>query len=90
MLSMGHDDPPKIFRIIWGMGEGLVAAVLLMAGGSKALQTASIAAALPISVVLLFMTYGLLKSLSEDSSAVDVPDTDYAPDGTHVTQELRA
>ena len=69
MLSMGDDNPPQRFRIVWGMGEGLVAAALLAAGGLKALQTASIAAALPISVIILFMTYGLVKSLQEDSSA---------------------
>ena len=44
------------------------------AGGLTALQTASIAAALPISVILIFMAWGLLKSLSEDSSAVAAPD----------------
>ncbi len=70
MLSMGDDNPPQRFRIVWGLGEGFVAGVLLLAGGLKALQTASIAAALPISVIMLFMTYGLVKSLSEDSSAV--------------------
>ena len=69
MLSMGDDNPPQRFRIVWGLGEGFVAGVLLLAGGLKALQTASIAAALPISVIMLFMTYGLIKSLSEDSSA---------------------
>ena len=73
MLSMGNDDPPQRFRIVWGLGEGFVAAVLLLAGGLKALQTASIAAALPISVIMIFMAYGLLKSLSEDSSAVAAP-----------------
>ena len=73
MLSMGDDDPPQRFRIVWGLGEGFVAAVLLLAGGLKALQTASIAAALPISVIMVFMAYGLLKSLSEDSSAVPAP-----------------
>ncbi len=70
MLSMGDDNPPQRFRIVWGLGEGFVAGVLLLAGGLKALQTASIAAALPISVIILFMTYGLVKSLSEDNSAV--------------------
>ena len=70
MLSMGDDNPPRRFRIVWGMGEGLVAAVLLVSGGLAALQTASIAAALPVSVIMLVMAYGVLKSLHEDPSAV--------------------
>ena len=69
MLSMGDDHPPQRFRVVWGLGQGLVAAVLLLAGGLHALQTASIVAALPVSVVLLFMMFGLLKSISRDSSA---------------------
>ena len=73
MLSMGDDDPPQRFRIVWGLGEGFVAAVLLLAGGLKALQTASIAAALPVSVIMLLMTLGIVKSLNEDSSAVAAP-----------------
>ena len=73
MLSLGSDEPPQRFRIVWGLGEGFVAAVLLLAGGLRALQTASIAAALPISVIMVFMAYGLLKSLTEDSSAVPAP-----------------
>ena len=70
MLSMGDDHPPQRFRVVWGLGQGLVAAVLLMAGGLQALQTASIVAALPVSIVLLFMMYGLLKSLALESGAV--------------------
>ena len=66
MLSMGDDNPPKKFRIIWGMGEGFVAAVLLGVGGLTALQTASIAAALPVSIIMLLMTWGLFKSLATD------------------------
>ena len=45
---------------------GAVAAVLLLADGLQALQTAAIAAALPVSVVLLFMIAGLLRSLARD------------------------
>ena len=70
MLSMGDDDPPQRFRIVWGLGEGFVAAALLLAGGLKALQTAAIAAALPVSVIMMLMTFGIVKSLNEDSSAV--------------------
>jgi choline/glycine/proline betaine transport protein len=61
MLSMGDDNPPVRFRIIWGLGEGFVAAVLLLAGGLKALQTAAIAAALPVTIIMIVMTYGLIK-----------------------------
>jgi len=89
MLSMGDDNPPKTFRIVWGMGEGVVAAVLLLAGGLKALQTASIAAAFPISFVLLAMIWGLLKSLREDPSAAPVPEREFAVDGTRVAQDLK-
>ena len=90
MLSMGDDNPPQRFRIVWGIGEGFVAAVLLLAGGLKALQTASIAAALPVSVIMLLMTWGIVKSLNEDSSAVAAPDVSTAPDGTSLRGELRA
>ena len=38
--------------------------------GLKALQTAAIAAALPVSVIMMLMTFGIVKSLSEDPSAV--------------------
>ena len=90
MLSMGDDNPPRRFRIVWGMGEGLVAAVLLVSGGLAALQTASIAAALPVSVIMLVMAYGVLKSLHEDSSAVAASGETRAPDGTRMAQELHA
>ena len=90
MLSMGDDNPPKKFRIIWGLGEGVVAAALLLAGGLGALQTASIAAAFPISFVLIAMMWGLLKSLNEDSSAAPIAVETVAQDGTRMTQDLHA
>ena len=76
MLSLGDDHPPQRFRILWGAAEGSVAAVLLLAGGLQALQAASIAAALPVSVVLLAMTAGVIKSLAEDSSAATASATE--------------
>jgi len=53
-------------RIYWAGGEGIVAAVLLMVGGLGALQTMTIASALPFAVIILIATYGLIKALRVD------------------------
>ncbi|WP_420547967.1 BCCT family transporter [Curvivirga sp.] len=90
ILSLGDEHPPKKFRIIWGVSIGGTAIVLLLAGGLGALQTASIAAALPISFVILTMVCGLYKSLKEDSSAAPEPTEKVAPDGTKISQDLHA
>ncbi|UTW10943.1 BCCT family transporter [Marinobacterium rhizophilum] len=70
ILSLGNDEPPQLFRIFWGIIIGLVAAVLLLAGGLSALQTALMAAALPLSLVILAMTFGVLKSLWQESGVL--------------------
>lgn len=68
LLSVGDMDPPTPHRVIWGLGEGVVAAVLLLTGGLAGLQAAAIIAALPFSVIMLFMCWGLIKGLSEESA----------------------
>ncbi len=74
MLSMGDEHPPIKFRIFWGITSGVVAGVLMLAGGLVALQTASIVAGLPIAIMLLLMAYGVAKSLHEDFPVLDVED----------------
>lgn len=66
LVSMGSEHPPARYRIFWGLSIGAVAGVLLLSGGLKALQTASIVAALPYSVVLILTTVGLYKALREE------------------------
>lgn len=73
ILSLGNENPPQIFRIFWGALIGFVAAGLLLAGGLSALQTALMIIALPLSVVIIVMTAGVLKSLLTDSSPVKLP-----------------
>ncbi|MDX1572368.1 MAG: BCCT family transporter, partial [Xanthomonadales bacterium] len=63
ITSGGSDDNPVWQRTFWAILEGVVAAVLLMAGGLTALQTAAITAALPFTFVMLVVCYGLLRSL---------------------------
>jgi len=70
LISMGREEPPVSYRIFWGFGEGAVAAVLLASGGLKALQTASLAAGLPFSIIMFIMMWGLVRSLSQEVPAV--------------------
>lgn len=66
LCSNGHDDTPIWQRVYWAVGEGVIASILILAGGLAALQTMTIASALPFSIVLLVATYGLIKALRLD------------------------
>ncbi len=67
MLTAGGDtNPPKIQRLFWAIMEGLIAAILLAAGGLGALQAAAIVAGLPFALVIFVMMYALLRGLSRD------------------------
>ncbi|UTJ06195.1 BCCT family transporter [Arcobacter roscoffensis] len=66
LCSNGNDNTPIWQRVYWAVGEGVVASVLILAGGLAALQTMTIASALPFSIVLLVATYGLIKALRLD------------------------
>lgn len=66
ITSGGKIDSPVGQRIFWAVMEGAVAAVLLVGGGLKALQTAVIVSGLPFAIILLVMCYSLYKGLRED------------------------
>ncbi len=67
VTSGGNPNPPVANRVFWGISEGAAAAVLLLAGGLKALQAASISAGLPQSILLIFACVGLVKILRQES-----------------------
>jgi choline/glycine/proline betaine transport protein len=66
ILSGGQLEPPKASRAGWAIGNGVLTAVLLVAGGIAVLQDAVILAALPFSLVIVAMTAGLLKALHHE------------------------
>ncbi len=68
LASGGNTETPVWQRIFWASSTGVVAIALLMSGGLGALQTATIASALPFSVVLLIAIWGLFKALHIDST----------------------
>jgi choline/glycine/proline betaine transport protein len=63
LCSHGKNNTPLWQRVYWAVGIGVVAAVLLLAGGLNALQTMTIASALPFTIVLLLAIIGLIKAL---------------------------
>ena len=63
ICSNGSNETPLWQRVYWAVGIGIVAAILLVAGGLNALQTMTIASALPFAIVLLLAIVGLIKAL---------------------------
>ncbi len=61
MTSKGSQNPPQIKKIIWGVTVSASACTLLLTGGLKALQKMSIAAALPFTLIMLFLCICLLR-----------------------------
>ncbi|QQY23424.1 BCCT family transporter [Dermacoccus nishinomiyaensis] len=66
LASGGHPNPPTWSRVLWALMEGAIAIGLLLAGGLKALQAASLATALPFSVVLVLMCVATFKAVRYD------------------------
>ncbi|CAH0180836.1 BCCT family transporter [Rhodococcus fascians] len=70
ILSTGGDlEPPKITRVYWSILEGVAATVLLLIGGTgslTALQTMSIATAVPFSIILVLACISMLKAFRYD------------------------
>jgi len=68
VASGGADRTPVWQRIFWSLSMGAVAIALLLADGLTALQTATIASALPFSIILLLSLWGLFKALRLDAT----------------------
>jgi len=66
MSQEGDLNPTNQKKIIWGLVQALLAFALLLGGGLKALQTASIAAAFPFAVVMILACAALTKALKEE------------------------
>ncbi|MBB3047892.1 choline/glycine/proline betaine transport protein [Litorivivens lipolytica] len=63
LASGGAQESPVWHRVFWATSEGAVAAVLLLAGGLSALQTMTIASALPFSIIMIISAIGMWRAL---------------------------
>jgi choline/glycine/proline betaine transport protein len=68
LASGGSLTPPLWQRFFWAVLEGVVAAVLLLTGGLAALQSATIAAALPFTLVIFLAFVGLMRAWSMETA----------------------
>src|SRR5690606_8541170 len=66
LTSKFEEESPVWQRIFWALLEGTVAIALLIAGGLGALQAATLASALPFTVIMLLMCWGLFRALRLD------------------------
>ncbi|MEH6565638.1 MAG: BCCT family transporter [Halopseudomonas sp.] len=63
LASGGLMATPAWQRAFWAILEGLVAAVLLLAGGLSALQTMTIVTALPFAIIMIIAMLGMWRAL---------------------------
>jgi len=71
LTAGGDQDPPKNQRVFWAVTEGVIASVLVLAGGLKALQTAAIASGLPFALIMIGMCFAFLKELKKEFQRAD-------------------
>lgn len=62
----GETQTTTAQRVFWCAMEGFVAGCLLLAGGLTALQSATVASALPFTVVMLGLVLSLYRGMKED------------------------
>ncbi len=77
LASGGNTATPVWQRIFWASSQGMVASVLLLAGGLSALQTMAITSALPFSIIMVIAGVGLWRALIIEShhrrSLLEIP-----------------
>jgi glycine betaine transporter len=66
MSTNGNENPPARVKVTWGVLVAGIAITLLLAGGIKAVQTATIVFALPFTGVIVLMAIALWRAAKED------------------------
>lgn len=94
ITSGGHLNPPVWQRIFWAVAQGVVAAVLMLGGGLAALQSATVATALPFTFVIITACIGLFKGLKMETArlkgAAAAPDVQIFGEDTDWKARLNA
>lgn len=77
MLSQNGDlNPDKKVKVIWGVYMAAVTALLLMTGDISTIQTLAIVTSFPLTILMIFMCYSLLKELLNEKSQFETNQSD--------------
>ncbi len=66
LTTHGNLNPSNSVKLTWGIVQSVAAAVLLWSGGLKGLQTGSILAAFPFTLIIIFMVISLFKAFKAE------------------------
>jgi choline/glycine/proline betaine transport protein len=66
IATRGNPRSPVWQRLFWAAVLGVTAAVLLVAGGLKALQALTLGAALPVAAIMVALCWGLWRGMQAD------------------------
>ncbi|EGQ26301.1 BCCT family transporter [Mammaliicoccus sciuri] len=66
----GNPNPSHLTKIVWGVIIAAISVVLIMTGGLAGLQSALVATAIPIAVLMLFMCYSTFIGLREEAAII--------------------
>jgi glycine betaine transporter len=73
MTSGGSLEPKTGLKVFWGLVCSSIAAMLLVAGGLKAIQTISFVVSFPFMLLMLFMAWSFIRAISKDAALVGRP-----------------
>jgi choline-glycine betaine transporter len=60
----GMEVPPRLIKVVWGIIIGALSVLLVVGGGLKALQTASILTSLPFIIIFFLIMYYIVSKPS--------------------------
>jgi choline/glycine/proline betaine transport protein len=87
LCSHGKTNTPLWQRLFWAISVGVVAAILLLVGGLNALQTMTIASAMPFTIILLIALWGLIRALKVELAKQESLQINVAPVHPYVGNE---
>jgi glycine betaine transporter len=73
MTSGGSLEPKTGLKVFWGLVCSSIAAMLLVAGGLKAVQTVSFVVSFPFMILMIFMAWSFIKAVSAETQTALKP-----------------